>query len=141
MSVLIIEDKVLEGSDNWNVAAVPVPRPGTVGPVLLTQSDINGLIALDVYLPGSSTPIYSTTFAKTLTQSGSALQAIHAATVDSLWEDMDSIGHNFCHHIKAADLAPVTLNGGRRITFVYQIPTTRDGMVKVIFEWTIAALH
>lgn len=141
MSILLIQDKVVEGTDNWNVAAVAVPRPGTAGPVLISQSDISGLITLDVYLPASSTPIYTTTFAKTLTQSGSSLAAVHVATVDSLWEDMDTIGHNFAHHISLADLAPATLNGGRRYTFVYTIPTTRDGNVKAIFEWQVVPLH
>lgn len=141
MTILLIEDTVAEGTDFWLVAAVAVPRPGTAGPVLLVQSDISGSIALNVYLPSSSVAVYSTTFVKTLQQNGSSLAAIHAATVDSLWEDVDTIGHNFIYHITEADLTAGLLKGGRRYSFVFGIPTTRDGTVKVVFEATIAALH
>jgi len=141
VTILKIEDSVIESTDNFNVAAVAVPRPGTLGPVLLTASDISGSISLDVYLPGSSVPVYSTTFLKTLVQDGAPYAVIHAATVDSLWEDVDDLGHNFAHAIRASDLGAVTLNGGRRYAFVYRIPTTKNGTVVVIFEWTIVALH
>lgn len=141
MTILLIEDRVLEGTDAFNCAAVGVRRPGSNGPVLLTSSDITGDILLDVYLPGTSTAVYSTTFAKTLVQDGASYAVIHVATVDSLWEDEDAIGHNFAHKIRATDLAPVTLNGGRRYTFVYRIPTSKDGIVKVVFEWTVVSLH
>ena len=78
MGILLIQGRVLELTDNWNVAAVAVPRPGIDGPVLLTQADISGSIQLDVYLPGSSSAVYTTTFAKTLVQDGAPYSAVPA---------------------------------------------------------------
>lgn len=141
MSLLLIQGTVLEGTDNYNVAAVAVRRAGNDAPVLLTTSDITGNIALSVYLPSSSTAVYSTTFAKTLVQDAAPYAVIHTAVVDSLWEDMDTVGHNFAHKIREADLTAGLLVGARRYTFVYAIPTVKDGTVKVVFEWTPAALH
>jgi hypothetical protein len=141
MTILRIQDDVLEGTDVWLVAAVAVPRPGTNGPVLLTQSDISGSLQLDIYLPGSSTAIYSVSFAKTLVQNGASYAVIHAATVDSLWQDVDDIGHSFAYHLNVADLAPAIMKGGRTYTAVFQIPTTRDGQVKVVFDLKVVALH
>lgn len=136
-----VEADVLEETDNWNVGAIAVPKTGQTGPILLTQADIAGAIELDVFTPGSSTPVYSTSFAKTLVQSGSTYAAVHAATVDSLWPSVDLIGHNFAHKIRAVDLLPATLDGSRRYTFKYRIPTVDDGIVVAIWVWNIKPVH
>jgi len=130
--------KVLEGTDNWNVGAISVPRTTSTSRVLLTASDVNGSIALEVYLPNSSTSLYSTTFAKTLEQEAGT-PAIHAAQLDSHW-GIDSIGHNFLHKPTIADMG-FTPAGGRIYTFEYAIPTSADGTVYAIFEWEIDPRH
>jgi hypothetical protein len=137
MTVIVrIEDDVLEGTDAWNVGALAVPRAGFDGPVLLTQSDISGVISLDIYTPASSTAVYSTTFAKTLNQD-SVSEAVHTLAVDSL----DDRGHNFKHQVRVGDVGAGILKGGRRYTMVYQFPTARDGIVKAVWVWNIDALH
>jgi len=138
--IIRVERDVDEGTDNWNVGAIAVPRAGFSGPVLLTQSDVNGLIGLSIFEPSSSTAVYSTTFAKTLSQDG-VQDAIHAAAGgDSLWQ-LDDIGYNFQHQIRQADVGALTLKGGRRYQMVYTFPTARDGNVKAIFVWNVRPLH
>jgi hypothetical protein len=139
---ILHRQEVIEGTDAYNVGAITIPRAGFQNGVLLTQADVTGSITLNVYLPASSTVLYTTAFSKTLIQDGT-LEAIHAATVDKDWPD--AIGHNFQHQIRAADLAayvtPLVLKGGRSYTFEYLIPTLRDGTVPAIFVWDITPRH
>lgn len=139
---IIHRQSVIEGTDAYNLGAIPIPRYGFANGVLLTQSDVTGVITLNIYLPASSVVLYTTTFSKTLIQDGT-LEAIHAATVDKGWPD--SIGHNFQHQIRATDLAaystPLVLKGGRSYTFEYSIPTVRDGTVPAVFVWDITPRH
>lgn len=138
-TLLRIEDDVLEGTDFWVVAALAVRRAGQSSPVLLTQSDISGLISIDIFQPPAGASVYSATFSKTINQDGVS-EAIHAAAIDSLW-GLDDIGHNFKHQIRQADVGSTTLKGGRRYTIVYSIPTARDGTVKLIAVANIVPLH
>ena len=138
--IIRYRDEVIEGTDNWNVAAVAINREDYTTPVLITQSDVSGVIALDIYPPASSTAVYSTTFAKTLTQGGST-EAIHTALVDSRWRGKDTTGHNFSHYVKESDVGAGVLEGGRLYTMVYAIPTVLDGTIYLIFEWDIQPRH
>lgn len=137
--ILQIEDEVLEGTDNWNVASVAVPRAGFSSPVQLTQTDISGSIGLAIYSPESSVPVYSTSFSKTLMQDG-VTEAVHPALIDSRW-GLDDIGHNFCHQIRQTDVGAGVMKGGRRYTMVYTFPTAQDGNVLAIFVWEIQPVH
>ena len=131
--------RVLEGTDNWNVGSISVPRTTSTNRVLITPSDVSGAIALEVYLPNSSVSLYSTTFSKTLEQEAGT-PAIHAAQLDSHWGGADSIGHNFLHKVTIVALG-FTPAGGRTYTFEYMIPTSADGNVYAIFEWEIDPRH
>jgi len=139
MKTVIARREVLEGTDYWNVGSIAVPRAGYEKPVLLTQSDVSGSITLNVYAPDSSTPVYTTTFAKTLTQAGGT-EAIHAAVTDGRW-GVNDIGHNFVHYVQQATVGAGILKGGRVYTMVYLIPTTLDGIIPAIFEWDVRPLH
>lgn len=141
MSVILrVRKEVMEGTDNWNVGALSVPRATFAQNVLLTQSDVSGLITLNIYPPDSSTAVYTTTFAKTLTQAGGT-EAIHTALVDSRWNGKNTIGHNFVHYVQQADVGAGILKGGRSYTMEYAIPTAQDGTLYAVFVWDIDARH
>lgn len=138
--ILEARKELVEGSDAWNVAAIAVPRAAFTTPVLLTQSDITGSIVLNIYPQDSSTPVYTTSFAKTLVQDGSTM-AIHTALVDARWEGEDAIGHNFVHLIRQVDVGAGVLRGGRKFTMVYEITTLLDGVIFPTFTWDIRPRH
>lgn len=130
MTVIIVEDDVLEGTDNYNDHSVVIASDDSDDGVLLTTGDVNGSISLDVFEEGNGTAVYSTTMAA-------------AAVIDNVpvpW-DLDGIGRNFRHKIAQADVGAGVLRGSRNYRMIYRIPTLNDGTLRLVFVWRIIPLE
>lgn len=128
-------DYVDEGSDNRNDGAVVIADPSGTSDdkVLLTTSDVDGpSIALSVFEPGNSTPIYTETIAKGDVISNTPIP----------WSK-DRIGRNFGHWGRQTLLALqfAVLKGGRDYDWVYSIPTINDGTIRCVFVWKMRSME
>lgn len=130
-----VETEVLEGTDDYNVGAVAVAVSGQAAKTLITTSDIDGsTISLAVYEQGNPTAVYSTSISK-------GTVWFNTPQVDAFWEGEDTIGYNFRHQIRQADIGATTLKGGRSYTFIYSIPTVSDGTLRAVYVWRMKALR
>lgn len=128
--ILIAEDDVLEGTDNYNDGEIVIASSTADDGVLLTTSDVDGSITLQLFEPGSATALYTTTLSASSVIVNTAIA----------WR-LDSVGRNFRHRVKQTDVGAAVLKGGRRYHFVYSIPTLVDGVLRCVWVWNIRSLH
>lgn len=130
----VVEEDVLEGTDNTNVAAVAVAVPGQADESLVTQADINGTIAFAIYLQGNASALFSASLNKTDVW-------FNTPQTDAFWKNMDSVGYNFRHQVSIATVGSSVLRGGRRFHMVYSVPTLLYGTLKLVHIWNVLPLH
>lgn len=130
----VVEQDVLEGTDNYNVGAVAVAVAGQTDETLITTSDIDGAtITFAIYEQGNGTALYSTTLSKTDVW-------FNTAQVDAFWKNADTVGYNFRHRVSLATIG-IALKGGRRYHMVYSVPTSANGTLRIVHVWNVRSLH
>jgi len=130
----VVEQNVLEGTDNWNVGAVAVAVAGQTDETLITTSDIDGSITFAIYEQGNGTALYSTTLSKTDVW-------LNTPRVDAFWKNMDTVGYNFIHRVALSTIGATLLKGGRRYHMVYSVPTSANGTLRLVHIWNVQPLH
>lgn len=119
--------EVDEGADGHNVGIATFSNR-----TALVQGDVSS-IALDVFEVQTSAALYS------------AVVVVSAVIFNTLQLDgywgLDSDGYNFRHKIRQADLGTVNLEGGKTYMFVYRLTTSAEGVIPLIFFWTVRPIR